>query len=361
MPRRIRYRSGVSLRVIEADSGQAPGADTVQAISLVTSDLAQGGLADGPEVVASQLTAERTTTAYSFAELPLRGHTKRHGICFEAMMASQSSRVSEFQYIMNHLLESMRQDTSQDESHTLWMREFVHASVLKEQEGGKSQSKKQAEQDIVAKQEEFLHAQRKLIDRLTVIQERIQDASALALDALKHPVPQLFIVLLYHPPYHLNPSLSSTSRQLRLFFLCDCGQQLTTEGKATSSNIHLARHGGYELQGTDDFIKIYGLYLRSMFHILKNGTTTSGFTIPSLSHMRITEGVSEVQDILNLATNTVQSLMNETMAFIYSGEHNISIGEMDDKVALDVIESTDLRPIVGHLKDYDRQLVSEQT
>ncbi|KAK3824677.1 MAG: armadillo-type protein [Benniella sp.] len=363
MPRRIRYRSGVSLRVIEADSGQDPGADSVQTISFVASDLAlQGGLADDPEeVVASQLTAERTTITDSFAKSPLHAHTKHYGICFEDMMARQSSIVSEFQYIMNHLLESMRQDTSRDESHTLWMREFVHGSVLKEQEGGESQSNKQAEHDTVAKQEEFIHAQRKLIDRLTAMQERIQDASVLALEALKHPVPRLFIVLLYQPPNHLNPSLSSTSRQLRLFFLCDCGQQLTTDGKAASSNIHLARHEGYELQGTEDFIKIYGLYLRSMFHVLKNGTTTSGFTIPSLSHMGIAEGVSEVQDILNLATNTIQSLMNETMAFIYSGDHDITNGEMDDKVALDVLESTDLRPIVGHLKDYDSQLETVDT
>ncbi|KAF9361953.1 hypothetical protein BGX34_006811 [Mortierella sp. NVP85] len=357
MPRRIRYRSGVSLRVVETDIGQDLGANTVQTISPVASDLVlQGGLADGPEeVVASQLTTEMTTATDSFAESPLHAH---HGICFEAMMARQSSIVSEFQNVMDHLLESMRQDTFQDASHTLWTRELVQGSVLKEQGGGESQSKNQAEQDTVAKQEEFLYAERKLIDRLTAIQERIQDASALALDALEHPVPRLFIVLLYHPPNQLNPPLSSTSRHLRLFFLCDCGRQLTTEEEAASSNIHLARHEGYELQDSEYFIKIYGLYLRSMFHILKNGTTTSGFTIPSLSHMKIAEGVNEVQDILNLATNTIQSLMNETMAFIYSGEYDISIGEMDDKVALDVIESTDLQPIVGHLKDYDGQLLA---
>lgn len=106
------------------------------------------------------------------------------------------------------------------------------------------------------------------------------------------------------------------------------------------------------------FFRDYTPYIVSTIYILKNGITTRGLNIPSMSHLTLAEGVDEVTTILDLDNNTIQSLMNEIMPFVHEQRYDTSIKMLNREDALDVFESTDLRPIVGYLKDYDQQMIT---
>ncbi|KAF9969918.1 hypothetical protein BGZ65_011523, partial [Modicella reniformis] len=80
----------------------------------------------------------------------------------------------------------------------------------------------------------------------------------------------------------------------------------------------MARHEGYDLENAE-FFDNYSLYLLSIIYILKNGISAPGINIPSVSHLRLAEGVHEVQGVLDLAN---------------------------------------LRSVIRYLKDYDEQLIS---
>jgi hypothetical protein len=311
IPSRIGYRHGVTLEVLEVDAYE--------------------------------------NSAF-YLESPLLAHINHCGTYIKDMMSSQGTGVSIVQSSMRHLVKSMTQEITEDWSQLLQMSEFIHELVPSEQEGKTTRSNKQdMEQYILEKQQQILQAQQRGINRLVTIQENVQDTAAMVFTALDRSLRRLFLVL----PFEYS---SGSYSGFRLFFLCEYGHRSTTGDRLSLPNIHLARHEGYELQDPDGFFQDYTSYLMSIFHILKNGINSPGLNIPRLSHMTLAEGVVEVQDILNLSDNTIQSLMNETISYMHDQGYHNSMKRMDGRLVLDVIESTDPRLVLKHLKCYKRNV-----
>ncbi|KAF9986570.1 hypothetical protein BGZ65_007151 [Modicella reniformis] len=291
---------------------------------------------------------------------PLLAHIKRDGSHIEAMMSSEETRVSGIQNIMNQLLKIMQLEISENrtkQDQFLQMKELVHGLVQSMQDRKASQSVnlQQLEQDILDKQQQILWVQKQNVDRLVTIQECVQDAAALAFALHEHSVPRLFVVL---PRVAAHPNQRGVllPDQFRLFFLCECGRQSRPEGRTPSRNIHMARHEGYDLENAKEFFDNYSLYLLSIIHILRNGINAPGINISSVSHLRLAEGVQEVQGVLDLASNTIQSLLNETISFIREQRPDYPLSRVNSQVILLILESTDLKSVVRYLKGYDKQL-----
>ncbi|KAK3825546.1 MAG: armadillo-type protein [Benniella sp.] len=291
---------------------------------------------------------DRAAKLASCTESSLLVHIHHYGSYIKGMMSSQETGISEIQNSIKNLVENMTQEISEEMYQLLQMNNLFHELEPSGQEGLGARSNKQREERyILRKQQQIIQAQQRRINRLATIQENVQDTAAMVFTELVHPFQHLFIAL----PFEYN---SGSYNGFRLFFLCEHGQRSTAENRAPLSNIHLARHEGYKLQDPNDFFKDYASYLVSIFYILKNGITSPGLNIPSLSHTTLADGVVEVQDILKLSDNTIQSLMNETISYMHNQGYQDSMKRMNSRLALDVIESTDLHPVLRYLKCYRR-------
>lgn len=109
-----------------------------------------------------------------------------------------------------------------------------------------------------------------------------------------------------------------------------------------------------------EFFEKYTPYFTSMIYILKNGIVTPGFNVPSLSHLTLADGVNEVQDVLDLANNTIQSRLDDAIKHFSHHGYDTLMDRMDDKVALDILESTDLQSVLKHLEGPKSGQVSER-
>ncbi|KAF9359804.1 hypothetical protein BGX34_008125 [Mortierella sp. NVP85] len=276
----------------------------------------------------------------------LLAHIKRYEPYIESMMSSQETGMSGFHDSIEELTESMSQGASDDKKQVLQMKELVDEWASAEQKDQEAQSNRQEmEQHMLEKQQRILQDQQRSIDRLVTIQERIQDTMALTFSVQVNPFPRFFIVL----PIRL--SRWSTLDEFRIFFLCEhCDP-----AKISSPTIHLARHEGYKLADVDRFFEIYGLYVVLMTRILKNGITSPGLNIPCLSHLTLADGVKEVQGVLKLETNTIQSLMNDTISYIRNKGYDASMFRMSNEAALDLLESTVVMPDVEYLENFPSQ------
>ncbi|KAF9356469.1 hypothetical protein BGX34_009923 [Mortierella sp. NVP85] len=285
----------------------------------------------------------------SCTESSLLAHIHLYGSYIKGMMSNQESGISEIQNSIKTVVENMTQDISEDMYQLLQMDRYFRELAPS---GLEVQSTNYLKEVLrVIDQQWILQAQQRNINRLVTIQENVQDTAAMVFAELVDPVHHLFVVL----PFEYS---SGSYNGFRLFFLCEHGQQSTTGNRASLPNIHLARHEGYELQDPGDFFKDYAPYLVSIFHILKNGIASPGFNIPSLSHTTLADGVVEVQDILNLSDNTIQSLMNETISYMHDQGYQDSMKRMNSRLALDVIESTDLHSILRYLKCYKKNVIT---
>jgi hypothetical protein len=195
-------------------------------------------------------------------------------------------------------------------------------------------------------QERILEAQQKRIDDLVSFQDSVEKLATLAFGVQDRPVPRLFIVL---------PKKSALSKDqehlsygdFQLYFLCECHRENADQEGGSFGNIHLTTHYGYELEKAEEFFEDYGSYIQAILYILTNGITAPGIHVPSMAHLKLTEGVDNFQDYLR--TSTIEFLIQMTMTFmerIQSRKETI-----DQESVLDLLEHTDLQPLVQYLKN----------
>jgi len=94
------------------------------------------------------------------------------------------------------------------------------------------------------------------------------------------PAPRLFVALPedtsrwnYKDPF---------ANKLRLHFLCECGEH-TMASDGTYPHIHLARHEGYDIAHTEEFLQRYGPYVLTVLRMLKFRISVAGIDVPSAS------------------------------------------------------------------------------
>ncbi|KAF8928468.1 hypothetical protein BGZ58_009626 [Dissophora ornata] len=129
-----------------------------------------------------------------------------------------------------------------------------------------------------------LQMQQQALDRLAVIQGRIQALLTQTYELHEYPIPRLLIIL----PSETSTwnSASIINNQFRLYFLCKCGehtQVLSGDNAKIPHHIHLAKHEGYDLQRPKEFFQKYGRYMLTLLEMIKYGVTIAGFTVPALA------------------------------------------------------------------------------
>ncbi|KAG0218812.1 hypothetical protein BGX31_011495 [Mortierella sp. GBA43] len=184
------------------------------------------------------------------------------------------------------------------------------------------------------------------LDRLAVIQNRIQTLITRTYELHEYPVPRLFIIL---PKVTgvLDRITSPSSRQFRLHFLCECGAHTMDENSRTQHDIHLAKHEGYDLKAPAEFFERYGSYTLVLMNMIKHGVTAAGLVVPPLSSHKIIE-----------ETGTAH-LVDSTIDFLESIKRENELGEEAtlyhaELIQLKALEDTDLRQLESFLKVKDK-------
>ncbi|KAF9353251.1 hypothetical protein BGX34_011714 [Mortierella sp. NVP85] len=215
--------------------------------------------------------------------------------------------------------------------------------------------------ELLRRQEEMLQMQQQALDRLSIIQSRVQSVLTQNYELHEYPIPRLFIVL----PVAVGLAgkfKSIFSDQFRLYFLCECGSHTMTENTKTPHEIHLAKHEGYDLEMPTEFFERYGSYVLTLMHMIKYGVTAAGLMVPPLASSKIVEGIDTAQRHLDELRKNIVPLVDDTINFLNGMKRNNGTGEdlTDDHSyhaefdQLEALEGADLRQLESYLKVKDQ-------
>ncbi|KAF9180314.1 hypothetical protein BGZ51_006296 [Haplosporangium sp. Z 767] len=230
----------------------------------------------------------------------------------------------------------------------------------------KNQMEMQAmQQKMHAMQETMLTMQQHTLDRLSVIQTRIQTLITQTYELHEYPIPRLFIML--PKDRELWDRLNPFTHTFRLYFLCECGKHTkpsaTTSATSTASTIshhvHIAKHEGYDLQRPTEFFEKYGPYVLTMMQMVKYGVVTAGIAVPAIGQLKLAEGIDNAKAGLDIKKYTLGSLMDEAISYVQNqvkDGNNIEAPdstENEDVFTQEALEGSDLRQLESFLKTKD--------
>jgi len=223
------------------------------------------------------------------------------------------------------------------------------------------QLQRQTSDELLKKQDEIIAMQKVTIDRLAIIQSRVQVVLTQTYELHEYPIPRLFIVLpktvgffdkLAHPFLH----------QFRLYFLCECGSHTMTENTKARHEIHLAKHEGYDLEKPTEFFERYGSYVLTLMHMIKYGIAVAGLVVLPLANSGVISGIDSTQKHMEYIKNNITLLVDDTIRFLNGIKRNNEFGEEPSAEhtyhteldQVEALEGADLRQLESCLKVKDQ-------
>ncbi|KAG0300318.1 hypothetical protein BGZ98_009268 [Dissophora globulifera] len=230
------------------------------------------------------------------------------------------------------------------------------------------------QQAILEKQHTVAEIQKQALDRLAVIQNRVQVVLAQNFELLDYPMmPRLFVVL----PKDIQKCKTAFpgEHEFRLYFLCECGEH-TKQASVYSKiphHIHLAKHEGYALERSTEFFRRYGAYVLNLLQMLKYGVAVAGCVVPALTNPWTGGGEEEEGQEATVAAASRPRSRSKSLSLSYPHYLDINAG-VDQAIEflknlikdgkhggwtgeLEHLESTDLRQLGAFLKTKDASRV----
>ncbi|KAF9113923.1 hypothetical protein BGX27_000522 [Mortierella sp. AM989] len=210
-------------------------------------------------------------------------------------------------------------------------------------------------------QHRVLQMQKEALDRLAVIQSRVQAVLTQTYELHEYPIPRLFIVL-PRETQRRDMIVSPFSSRFKLYFLCECGDHTKQQpppqyqqqhqrfarsaasqdhhslsswgsGSTTSvdssisshdgsgsrmmtHHIHLAKHEGYELDRPNEFFQKYGGHILTLLQMLKYGVMIAGIVLPPLAHLKLAEGIEKAQNGLDFPESGLEPKVDYAIQYL---------------------------------------------
>ncbi|KAK3825558.1 MAG: hypothetical protein J3Q66DRAFT_420565 [Benniella sp.] len=221
--------------------------------------------------------------------------------------------------------------------------------------------------------------QHQIIDRLTLIQTRLQALLTQTFELHEYPIPRLFIVV--PKELRVRDKLAKPfAEQFRLYFLCECGSHIHNTNSMIPNQIHLAKHEGYDVDRPTEFFQKYGTYIMAMMYMIKYGISVSGVVVPQLAKLDFVGDLGSLPGHLKYVKKHIVPLVESTISFIqdvnghghgkakngstsipaeYTSEHGHSRSEpaftpTEFDASTGVLEGADLRQLESFLKVKDK-------
>ncbi|KAI8349177.1 hypothetical protein B0O80DRAFT_171016 [Mortierella sp. GBAus27b] len=211
---------------------------------------------------------------------------------------------------------------------------------------------------LVKNQEEMKEMQKVSLDRLAIIQSRVQAVVTQTYELHEYPIPRLFIVLPKSTGVFdkiKNPFVN----HFRLYFLCECGSHTMSENSKTQHEIHFAKHEGYDLEKPNEFFERYGSYILTLMNMIKYGVTAAGLVVSPLSGLKIVEGIDTAQQHMDYLKKNLTPLVDSSINFLEGIKHKNDLGknvaeDHEEFDQLQALEGADLRQLESYLKIKDK-------
>lgn len=218
------------------------------------------------------------------------------------------------------------------------------------------------QQTAAEMQQRMLTMQQQALDRLALIQSRVQALITTTYELHEYPIPRLFIVLPRATDSwdRLNPF----THKFRLYFLCECGDHTKTPGSKISHHIHLAKHEGYDVDRPTEFFEKYGSYVLIMMEMIRYGVMTAGIVVPALANTKLLDGFDGMSDgVAQFTKDSFGPLVQESIDYVqrqrmpdYSQApfRNEATNTVDvDLAGQTALEGADLRQLASFLSNKD--------
>ncbi|KAF9142853.1 hypothetical protein BGX30_002043 [Mortierella sp. GBA39] len=373
LPLRIEYQPGCIIQVVTQNT-PVPSPSPSLAPSLLPSPAlhpniptrtsSQQPTPSTSSTTTATTTAITTTTQYDSSET---GKLLRRASVLEAPNISAS--VKEEFWTSVALYESFVQAvrSGQTEDTNVIRNDFrTHLTALE----GEMAKNADLQQQMFEMQQSMVQMQRQALDRLAVIQNRVQAILVQNYELHEYPIPRLFIVL-PKDPARWDP-IRLVQNKFRLFFLCECGEHtrlcrnnsnMNPSGNMQQHHIHLAKHEGYDIETPTEFFRRYGPYILDMLNMIKYGAMVAGLTVPALVPLKMTATVDQLKDSLNHFSYNIEPSVNQAINYLQSlptaqNPRKGGLAQDTDKSrayvdGLEALEGADLRRLGTFLKDRD--------
>ncbi|KAF9930455.1 hypothetical protein BGZ67_005824 [Mortierella alpina] len=248
------------------------------------------------------------------------------------------------------------------------------------------------QEQMLGMQHTMIDLQQQSLDRLAVIQSRVQAILVQNYELHEYPTPRLFVILPSEsthlpttptsptsPTSPISPSSlsagSSSSRRwdnpvthllqkkFRLYFLCECGEHTRSGHSRLQHHIHLACHEGYDIEQPNEFLRCYGSYVLRLLQMLKYGVAVAGLAVLAMTPRR--NSLRSIDSRRSASTpNSMEQRVNHAIEYLEefaaeeqsrrqrnSGENQ---GHHENEVHTDALEGADLKRLSSFLKQRDR-------
>lgn len=218
----------------------------------------------------------------------------------------------------------------------------------------------------------ILELQEEAREEFAKIQSGIEAILTQTYELHEFSIPRLFVVLPKEDITSTREKIETIfADRFRLFFLCECGEhtQTTDSGEITRPHhIHIARHGGYDLDRPNEFFRKYGTYVLTILQMLKYGTIGAGPFVPALNALGVVnereyvaEGMKSIKkDLIPSVDTAIKYLQNlQALENVTSKDlrDTYSTAASVDPVSLSKLkglEGTDLRNLATFLRGADK-------
>ncbi|KAF9360695.1 hypothetical protein BGX34_007622 [Mortierella sp. NVP85] len=236
-----------------------------------------------------------------------------------------------------------------------------------------------AREESLQQHQAVVEMQQQIIDRLTLIQTRLQTLLTQTYELHEYPIPRLFIVV--PKELRVRDKLAKPfAEQFRLYFLCECGSHTHNKNSMIPNEIHLAKHEGYDVDRPTEFFRKYGTYIMAMIYLIKYGISVSGVVVPQLTKLNFVGDLGSLPKNVKYLKDNIVPLVDSTISFIQgvngdghgkarntsasiTAEYTNDRGHMGSEPAFipaefdastSVLEGADLRQLESFLKGKDK-------
>ncbi|KAF9118767.1 hypothetical protein BGW39_000881 [Mortierella sp. 14UC] len=216
---------------------------------------------------------------------------------------------------------------------------------------------------------------KQVMEELARVQSKATAILTQTYELHEFPIPRLFIVL---PKEDITSTCEKIGTmfvdRFRLYFLCECGEHTRPKNGANSApshHIHLARHGGYDLDRPNEFFRKYGSYVLALLQMLKYGVVAAGMVAPALNALKVADEMEYVakgmksimKDLIPQVDTAIKYLQD--LKRVQDGTSK-DLGEASSKATLvdpvstaklEGLEGADLRSLCSFLKGTDKDMV----
>lgn len=170
-------------------------------------------------------------------------------------------------------------------------------------------------------QQNIQQGNQEVLQRLSLVQQQVQSIQTQNYELFEFTTPRLFIILPMKERGHFV-------KKFKIYFLCECDdhQGWTHRG---DSQVHVANHGGYELQRPTEFFRKYGKQVVQFMMFLKYAVMAAGVAVPVLAQAGFIEGLDNTSRLIR---DISEDLVGKADFVI---DHLNDIGEHDITTSLD--------------------------